>query len=396
MMAYNSLIFTYGWTAFINPIITTFGWSMTQIALASSLRTMQTGIFNPVWGVAVDRWSARKLMQFGVVLTALGIFCLSQTRNLAMYYAGFFIVGTGSSLVTSILPQTVIARWFRNDLGKATGLLTTGTAIGGVMVPLVIILLSNYGWQRTLFFASIGFLILGISLSFVMRQSPESCGMVPDGKQTEAQKAAHAAASGEPAVNFKQMLKMRAFWHLMLVFMFQNAFLNSVQTFSMPYLSSVGMMAAAAATVITVYTVLSLVSRLPIGWLSDIFRRSHIVALSVFLQSIGLLVLCLMNGNTPFWLTLVFGVTYGIGIAGVLPLRAPIQAEYFGRKNFGTIFGLTSIFVSVASVLSPLLAGWIWDTQHSFKPFWIGGFVLGMVALVVILTIPPAKKAATG
>jgi MFS family permease len=235
-------------------------------------------------------------------------------------------------------------------------------------------------------------LVLGISLSFVMRQSPEPYGMVPDGKKAAPEKTTRLADGGESSTSFKKMFKMRAFWHLMLVFIFQNAYLNSVQTFSIPYLNSVGMVTAAAATVITVYTVLSLISRLPIGWLSDIFRRSYVVAVSILLQSVGLLVLCLLNGSTPFWLTIIFGVTYGVGIAGVLPLRAPIQAEYFGRKNFGTIFGLTSIFVSVANVLSPLIAGRIWDTQHSFKPFWIGGFIFGMVALVVILTIPPASK----
>ncbi len=147
LAGFNAAIFVYGWTAFLNPIVATFGWSMTQLSLASSLRSLETGLFNPVWGVMVDRWSPRKLMLFGVIVTALGTFCLSQTRNLAMYYGGFLIVGLGSSLITSVLPVTLISRWFKRDIGKANGLFYMGVAIGGVLVPVVVKLIDKLGWQ---------------------------------------------------------------------------------------------------------------------------------------------------------------------------------------------------------------------------------------------------------
>ena len=66
---YNS-IFGYGWTAFVNPIVATFGWSMTQFSAASSLRSMETGVFNPVWGTLVDRLSPRNLMLVGVMVSS--------------------------------------------------------------------------------------------------------------------------------------------------------------------------------------------------------------------------------------------------------------------------------------------------------------------------------------
>ena len=72
--AYSSLIFSYGYTAFINPILATFGWSMTQISLANSLRGLETGVFNPIWGHVVDRYDPKKLMWIGVTITAIGIY----------------------------------------------------------------------------------------------------------------------------------------------------------------------------------------------------------------------------------------------------------------------------------------------------------------------------------
>src|SRR5512143_3789804 len=98
--AYFSAIFTYGWTAFIDPIRLSLGWSMTTISLASTLRGVESGIFNTMWGRAVDRLSPTRLMSFGVITTGVGILIVSLSKNpllnsVATYYLGFFVMGLG-------------------------------------------------------------------------------------------------------------------------------------------------------------------------------------------------------------------------------------------------------------------------------------------------------------
>ena len=74
LSAYYSALYVYGFTAFINPIMATFGWSMTQLALASSMRGLETGVFNPMWGAVVDRYSPRKLLLFGVIALSIQVY----------------------------------------------------------------------------------------------------------------------------------------------------------------------------------------------------------------------------------------------------------------------------------------------------------------------------------
>jgi len=365
MAAYSSSVIGYGWTAFVNPIVAAFGWSMAQLSLASSLRSMETGVFNPIWGVAVDRWSARRLMLFGVVSTSLGLFFLSQTKNLAMYYGGFLVLGIGSSLVTGVLPQTVIARWFQKDIGKANGLFYMGAGIGGVMLPVIVRIVDRLGWQATLTYSAIGFFILGVPISFVIRNRPADYGLLPDGRKvTEAAALQKAASAGEFGTSPKQALKMRAFWCICAVTLFQNATMSTVMLCAIPYLTALGMTRSTASMVVMLYTLISLGGRIPMGTLSDVFRKTHVMALSVALQSAGLLLFWMIGGNSPFWFILLFAAVYGTGLSGVMALRAPVLSEYFGTKNFGTIFGLTSIPISIASMASPPIAGRIYDTQH--------------------------------
>jgi MFS transporter, OFA family, oxalate/formate antiporter len=72
MNLYVGGIVFFSFTAFFEPIQREFGWSYTQISLASSLRGLEMGIFAPVVGVLVDRLGSRKLLLFGSIIIGLG------------------------------------------------------------------------------------------------------------------------------------------------------------------------------------------------------------------------------------------------------------------------------------------------------------------------------------
>ncbi len=167
---------------------------------------------------------------------------------------------------------------------------------------------------------------------------------------------------------------------------------GALNLYAIPYLVDIGINRTTASTVVSLYTLVSLFARMPMGMLSDVFRKSHMIAFSIALQGVGFFLFWLIGGTSAFWLILLFGIIYGLGLGGAGPLRAPVLAEYFGTKNFGTIFGLSSIFMTVASVASPLLAGWIYDTYHDFKYYWLGLAVFNVLVLIMILTIPAAGK----
>ena len=393
MNFYNASLFAYGWSGFVNPIVSTFGWTMVQLSLASSLRGLETGIFNPLFGWVVDRFSAKKLMIFGILVNAGGIFLLSQTKNLAMYYIGFLIMGLGSSLAIGILPTTVIARWFKKDIGKANGIFFMGNGLGGIMAPLVVKVIDSIGWQMTLMYGFIGILVIGLPLALIYRDRPQDYNLLPDGATVPATNGVMSKLpTTEHDSTVKEALRTRAFWHLVGTVLFQNSFLGVITTFSIPSLTNVGMTRTTAATVTTLFTLVSLFVRLPLGMLADRIRKSYCVAISVGFQAIGAFCFWLLSGSSPFWMVMLFAINYGIGLSGIMVLRPPILAEYFGTKNFGTIFALEGIFITLAGIASQPLAGWVFDTYQSYRPLWLGFAIFGLVALIVILTIPAPKR----
>jgi len=48
---------------------------------------------------------------------------------------------------------------------------------------------------------------------------------------------------------------------------------------------------------------------------------------------------------------------------------------------------------SIAGIVGPTLAGWMYDTLNSYNPLWFGYIGLNLIAIVLILNIKPLEKA---
>ncbi len=383
LVGYHSAIFVYGLTAFLTPIATTASWTYAQISLAGSIRGLEVGILDPLAGIIVDRYPARRLMLIGIVIFALGTICISQSPNLAVFYIGFLIVGLGSAFCHNIVPMTVTARWFRKNVGKATGVLYGGFSLGGLFVPLIVRAIDTYGWQDVMLYLGFGALIIGVPLSFVYRNRPEDYGMQPDGQTLTVDELSEINEFG---LTLRQAAKTRAFWLIGLVGTLQIAAVHAVTVHVVPYLESLGTESATAALAVTIFSIAGIGMRVLYGFLADTFGAKFIYALSNAITTVALILFGFLGGDS-FAMVALFGVVYGIGVAGAMVLRVPIVRNYFGIRNFGSIYGTLSVFTVIGGIVGAPVAGWVFDVSGSYFPIWFvfAGFtVLGMILLLLL------------
>ena len=392
---YNSTLFAYGFTAFMNPIAASFGWSFARISLASSLRGVEVGALDPFIGMASDRWPARRLIFFGIIFLALGIACFGKAVNLGMFYAGFVLAGLGGAMGISMVPTTVVSRWFKRNIGKASGIVSAGVAMGGLFTPLIVRGIDAFGWQNFMLYLAAGILVVGLPLSFVFRNRPEEYGLMPDGKAAVGSGASSTFDSG---MELKQALKTRSFWFIGISQMLQMFAIHSVAIHQMPYLTSLGMERGSAALVITIFSTVGLIARLLFGVLADIVPKKYVLALASGLTTIGLTIFGFLDGSS-FAATAVFAVIYGIGAAGTTSVRAPIYREYFGVRNFGAIFGSGAFLLTFGGVTGAPITGWVYDTRGVYHPIWFIHACLTAVGRVLLLLLPlplSQRRKATG
>jgi sugar phosphate permease len=287
-------------------------------------------------------------------------------------------MGLGGTFCYSMVPQTVLARWFKKNIGKVSGILTMGFSIGGMFVPFIVKGIDIYGWQKLMLYLAGGVLVLGLPLSLLYRNRPEDYGLLADGVLP-----ANAAASAETdsAIGFKEVLRMRAFWVIGIAGMLNMIAVNALTIHIVPYLTSIGLDRATAATSITIFSLISLGVRLLYGIMADNFPKKNVFALSSGITTVALVVLGLLNDSFAFMV--VFSIIYALGVAGSTALRVPITRDYFGAKSFGKIFGWLSVFTVVGGVAGAPLAGWVYDARGTYSPIWY--VFAGMTALATIL-----------
>ena len=381
-----------GLTALVNPIANTLGWSYAQISLAMTLRGIETSVLNPFIGVVADRWPARRLVFIGVIITAIGLLCLSRVNTLTMFYLSFIIIGLGGSLASQMVPMTVVARWFRRNTGKAYGVLAAGTGASGFLIPTVTTMIDTHGWRAYLVMVTIGVLVIGIPLSFVFRNRPEDYGLLPDGKRQDWVDDSPILQTQDVSMGVKEALKTRAFWYISIAFMLQIAGPSAVLLHIMPYLTSLGIERSTASMIVMFTYIINIPSRFAFGWLSDIFRKKYIISASMVLTSAGLFIFSIINDGSSLVLIAGFVIIYGLGFGQLVSLMPPITREYFGTRNFGTIFGLISIFVTIGAIVTPPLAGWVFDTRGVYDPVWLIFSGICMLGAILMLTLPRAAK----
>jgi MFS family permease len=379
----------YGFTAFFQPLVEEFGWSHTQISFAVSLRGLEMGIFAPLIGFLVDRFGSRKLILCGTITVGIGLFSLSATRSLAMFYASFLLLSVGGGGCLSVVLMAVVANWFRKNVGKALGMVACGFGASGLIVPLIVQLIALYHWRTALVILGLGVWMLGIPLSFVIRDRPEQYGCLPDGGPLHdpVPETKHPGKGVE--IRFREAIKLRTFLHLMIVEVTRSIALSSVVLHVMPYLNSMGIPRLSAGFIAAAIPLISIIGRFGFGWLGDIYDKRRMMAAALCLMGTGLLAFCYVRER---WVILLFLLLFSTGTGGGMVLTRTMLRDYFGRDSFGKMLGVASGSASIGGIIGPILAGWTFDTLASYRLIWFLFSGLLGVSVCMILRIEPVAK----
>lgn len=379
-----------GFTAVFEPIASDFGWSYAQVSFAASLRGLEMSLLAPIVGLLMDRWGPRRLVFAGAVIIGLGLLLLSRINSLATFYGVFILIGIGKSTCIGVVPIAAVGNWFQRKATLATGILVSGTAVGGLMVLFATRLIDIFEWRTAM--AILGFGAWGIllPLSLLFRHKPEQYGYLPDGdlhRKLPASEGQSSAQGNELDIGVKQVLKSSAFWHIAMGFMCHILVMNAVITHVMPYLSSIGLTRSFSSLVASAIPLTSIVGRLSFGWLGDKFDKRRVTALGFVLTSLGLLSFGYL-ATARTWMLVPFLVFIGLGYGGPIPMMPALLREYFGRVRLATVLGLAMGVAALGGMVGPLLAGLAFDRLGSYQVAWFGFAGLLVAGIISLVTTP--------
>jgi MFS family permease len=212
-------------------------------------------------------------------------------------------------------------------------------------------------------------LIVGIPLAQLVHHRPEPRGWLPDGDQPRpltADPARPLPARTEPNFTARQAMATRAFWYLAIGHGTSLLVVSAVLVHMVVHVTErLGYSLHQASAVVALLTVTQAASQIGGGWLGDRFSKRRIAAICMLGHAVAMVMLALA---TAFWMVLIFAVLHGVawGLRG--PLMSAMRADYFGSRSFGTITGVSSMFVMIGMMAGPLVAGILADRTGSYVP----------------------------
>ena len=383
-----------GFTAFFIPIVSEFGWSYATVSLATSLRGVEVGILAPIVGLLIDRHGPRWIMFCGIVIIGLGLLLLSHTDSLALFYGAFVLISVGMCGLSPTLLMTAVANWFRKKVGTAIGIMSSGFACGGLLVPIVVTLIDLNGWRLAAVILCLTLWIIGLPLALILRHKPEKYGYLPDGDKNTAITASETPSEEVRIgrdVTAKQAIKDRAFWFISIGTGLNYFAISAVIIHIMPYLNSIGIDRSDAGFIAMGLPLVSIIGRIGAGWLGDRLNKVKIASTFMVFSCTGMLLLSYAQ-VIDIWFILLFVIFYGIGWGGTGTIRASLLREYFGRNSFGVILGFNMGITAVTVIVGPFIAGAVFDTYNSYQPAWLLYAGLIFIAAIIMFNTPRKKS----
>ena len=391
-MALGSGVSFWAFGLYIEPLESEFGWSRGEVSGALSLGLLTGGLSGPLTGRWIDARGPRQVILFGAATTALSYGLLATTSELWQWYVYSAVNGVFRQMMFFIPFQALMSRWFDRRRGIALSILGTGFALGGVVVvPAMRVIIDSLGWDVS--FVVSGLVIVALFLplgALLVRNDPSDVGSLPDGEAVAP--GTETPALRHSGLTLRAALATPHFWLVAIGFTFLFFGMLGMLVHQIPLYVSIGVPRGTAALLVSAMAALGIGSRLAVGLIADRVRRFEYVVIAMCACLAGALIALLLDpgvvGITVFVLLWVCGTGGGPIIESMLLTRM------FGLAHFATLLGAMFVIEEAGLVISPVVAGWIFDVTGSYDlalVMFICSFGLAALLFGVVSRLPPLR-----
>src|SRR6266581_5758839 len=348
---------------FLKPIVADLGLDRASFSAVIALSLFLYGVFMPIAGLALDRFSVRVVTSVGTVVLVISLVLTAMVHNVwefAVVYG--VLVPLGLAGTGPVIASGVVARWFSKRRGTALSVLGSASMTGmSLLVPAVTWLILTTGWRTTYVLIAAGILLLALPLClWVVRDSPESIGLLADGAAVKP----GATAAPVERVTAREALQTLAFWQLAGSFFTCGFSMSLLSAHGIPMLTDHGYSPMFASWALGVLGGSSIGFTVMLGALSDRFGRRPVLS-AIYAGRVFIFGGFFLIRDDPTAI-LVVAVLGGITMAGTGSMTSALTADIYGRFSVSSVFGLIFLVHQTGSALGSWLAGALFETNGGY------------------------------
>ena len=376
---------------FIDPLQAQFGWSQGGIGFAYAICSMVSAVVAPVAGNLGDRFGAKKSMLVGIFVYLIGMLATAFVKDLWQFWLTYgVILGVAQAIfLVPLIPAAMI--WFRRHLGLAMGLIMASWGIGPALAtPLVAFMIQTFGWSVAFVSIGIASTLMMLALVSVFKNRPADVGGL-----------AYGTFKGDPPLSDKlppailldefkgHMRKTAAYWNMSSIHFLGCVGHAVILIWIIPMATSKGMSAIDASLIFTLFSAVSIVTRLTTPVLCERLGVRTVMTFFYILQGAPVLLLIFSSMDGVF---LIFAVSFGVGYGGETGGFPILNRKYFGHAPMGGAHGFQMLGAGIGMALGGWIGGPVFDIFDSYNAAFAISVVASLAgAISIILLENPAK-----
>ena len=390
-----------GFSVIVKPMGDDLDWNRSWVVAGATLGMLAAAVFGHYVGSLLDkRHGARVVTTLGTFVIGLAMIGVGQVREIWQFLLLFFIAGMfGLYSFPILVVPTMVSKWFIRKRGMAISFASMGLPSSGLLIsPYTNLLVSSLSWRAA--WTVLGLTMWALVTPWVflfMRRTPEDLNLRPDGASNPAATGGLIGASprrgweDEYPWTIREATRTRAFWLILLgtSLGFMSFLAVLINFFAYATDSDHGFTSGEATIAFATFSGMSLVGKLPWAFLAD---RIDIRYSTSFTYAFPAIAIALLLNADNFWMLVLWGVLFGIGVSGISPLPALIWGNYYGRTFLGSIRGVTSPVAFLTQAGAPLFAALMFDLTGGYEVSFVVFLSFLLLASALMLFAKPPRR----
>jgi len=338
-------------------LVTEQGWTDQSLGFATSGAMVIVAILGPWVGARSDGSQGKKPMLLITTLMCIVATFLLGTFDVNISVLFFIVSLIGFNLGSVVYDALLVSVSTPTNRGRISGMGVAFGYVGSLLGFGVATLLQNYGYSYVEIFRSVAVMFLIFSLpAFIFIKEKKVSNEKSTIKITES--ISLVIKSWKHSTQYPGLTRF-----LVGRFFYADAINTLISGLLAVYLvEEVGLSPSDSQNLLGLAIIISIIGGYVFGKAADIYGPRKLTLISLVCWMLSLSIAIIATEFDQLWLIYVTGVLGGFNIGGIFAVDRVFMTRLSPEKHLGEFYGLYSTVGRFATILGPLLWGFVVNT----------------------------------
>ncbi len=343
----------------------------------------------------LEKFGAKNVMLTALTAGGIVFALIPATGNIHIMQLGIILTGIFAGIYGISTPMIMVSRWFPRSKGRVMGIVSSGVILSTVfMIPLLSWFIGTFGVVKGMACYGLGLVVFGILNLFILKDSPEECGLLPDNREMTEEERTRFSTKLVPEITMKDAARYPRLWAMSFGWGFNLLAMIGFTFIAVSYMLERGVPQSTVIMVVGISGVLSCFGSLICGNIDQKYGPVKCAVITFITQMSGMLIVIFYRGDS-IAITVTGYLLTQLMTGASNSLASSQNLSAFGTRDYSVTFNFQTALTTVIKMFGTFFAA------RSLE--YTGGYDLAYrlfgVALILSITLivaagdkPASKK----